>query len=126
MARRSRLDGLQDALRAIGRIPEAADAARAETLHEWSDRVQGTAEDRVPRRTGALWQSLEQRISEAYGRAEVGVWEKDQLEYAMYVEKGTSSMPDQPYLLPAFNDHRRDVPRIYRAAFRRHMGGAAS
>lgn len=123
MSRRSRLDGLQGALRAIGRIPEAADTARRETLTEWADAVQNTAEERVPRRTGNLWQSLDQRIKEAYGRAEVGVWEKDQLEYAMYVEKGTSSMPDQPYLVPAFNDHRRQVTRTYRAAFRRHMGG---
>jgi HK97 gp10 family phage protein len=51
------------------------------------------------------------------------VWEADQLEYAMYVEKGTSKMNAQPYLVPAFNDHRRQVTRTYRAAFRRHIGG---
>lgn len=126
MARRSRLDGLQDALRAIGRIPQAADAARSETLHEWADDVQGTAEDRVPRDTGDLWEALDQRVHEQYGRAEVGVWDPEELEYSYHVEKGTSSMDDQPYLVPAFDEHRREVPRAYRAAFRRHMGGAAS
>ncbi|MFB9464529.1 HK97-gp10 family putative phage morphogenesis protein [Streptomyces cinereospinus] len=123
MARRSRLDGLRGALRAIERIPQAMDAARTETLNEWADAVQNTAEDRVPRDKGDLWQALDQRVNTHFGRAEVGVWDPDQLEYAMYVEKGTSKMGDQPFLVPAFNEHRRQVTRTYRAAFRRHMGG---
>lgn len=123
MARRSRLDGLQRTLRAIGRVPEAMEAARTETLNEWADNVQNSAEDKVPRDKGALWQALDHRVNERFGRAEVGIWEKDQLEYALYVEKGTSSMTEQPYLVPAFNEHRRQVTRTYRAAFRRHMGG---
>ncbi|GAA3301308.1 hypothetical protein GCM10020295_44290 [Streptomyces cinereospinus] len=88
MARRSRLDGLRGALRAIERIPQAMDAARTETLNEWADAVQNTAEDRVPRDKGDLWQALDQRVNTHFGRAEVGVWDPDQLEYAMYVEKG--------------------------------------
>lgn len=125
MARRSRLDGLQAALRAVGRVPEAMREARTETLHEWADAVQHTAEELVPRRTGNLWASLEQRVTAQYGRAEVGVWDPAELEYAFYVEKGTSSMPDQPYLVPAFREHRRQVTRTYRAAFRRHWHGGA-
>lgn len=123
MARRTRLDGLPRALRAVGRIPEAMREARTQTLHEWAQDVQDSAEDRVPRRTGNLWQALDQRVLEQYGRAEVGVWEADALEYAYYVEKGTSSMQDQPYLVPAFRAHRRQVTRTYRAAFRAHMRG---
>ncbi|AVH57886.1 MULTISPECIES: HK97-gp10 family putative phage morphogenesis protein [Streptomyces] len=126
MARRIRLDGLRGALRAIERVPEAMREARNETLNEWADNVQGSAEDRVPRDKGNLWQALDHRVNEHFGRAEVGVWDPAELEYAMYVEKGTSSMDDQPYLVPAFNEHRREVPRTYRAAFRRHMGGGAS
>lgn len=61
-------------------------------------------------------------MNEHFGRAEVGVWQEDALEYAIYVEKGTSSMADQPYLVPAFEAARPSVPRKYRAAFRRHMG----
>ncbi|MEV0639041.1 HK97-gp10 family putative phage morphogenesis protein [Streptomyces sp. NPDC050619] len=125
MARRIRLDGLQRALRAIERVPEAMREARTETLHEWADSVQDTAKERVPQDEGNLWQALDQRVNEHFGRAEVGVWEADELEYAQYVEKGTSSMPDQPYLVPAFDEHRRQVTRTYRVAFRRHMGGAA-
>ncbi|MEV4858925.1 HK97-gp10 family putative phage morphogenesis protein [Streptomyces ossamyceticus] len=124
MAARIRLEGLQRALRAIERVPAAMRQARNDTLHEWADNVQNTARDKAPRDRGELFQALDQRVNEHFGRADVGVWEADQLEYAMYVEKGTSKMEAQPYLVPAFNEHRRQVTRTYRAAFRRHMGGA--
>jgi HK97 gp10 family phage protein len=122
---RARLDGLDRALRAVARVPEAMRQARSETLTEWADAVQDTAEQRVPRDTGSLWEALDQRVDTRYGRAEVGVWDPEELEYALYVEKGTSSMPDQPYLVPAFNEHRRQVTATYRAAVRRHLGGGS-
>jgi HK97 gp10 family phage protein len=120
---RARLDGLQRALRAVGRVPEAMRAARDETLREWADNVKNSAGEKVPRDHGGLFQALDERVNEHFGRAEVGVWEADQLEYALYVEKGTSKMNAQPYLVPAFNENRRQVTRTYRAAFRRHIGG---
>ncbi|QFR00718.1 hypothetical protein F9278_36175 [Streptomyces phaeolivaceus] len=120
---RARLDGLQRALRAVGRVPEAMRQARDETLREWADNVKSTAQEKVPRDRGELFQALDDRVNTHFGRADVGVWDADQLEYAMYVEKGTSKMQAQPYLVPAFNEHRRQVTRTYRAAFRRHIGG---
>lgn len=123
MAARIRLEGLQRALRAIERVPAAMRQARNDTLREWADNVKNTAGEKVPRDRGELFQALGDRVNEHFGRAEVGVWEADQLEYALYVEKGTSKMDAQPYLVPAFNEHRRQVTRTYRAAFRRHMGG---
>lgn len=121
MAQGSSLDGLAGALRAVARIPEAMKEARAETLHDWADDVENTARGRVARDTGNLAQSLEQQVHEQYGRAEVGVWDPEELEYSLYVEKGTSSMPDQPYLVPSFEEHRPEVPAAYRAALRRHL-----
>lgn len=120
---RARLEGLGRALRAVGRVPEAMRQARNETLREWADNVKNTAQEKVPRDRGELFQALDDRVNEHFGRADVGVWDADQLEYAMYVEKGTSKMAAQPYLVPAFNEHRRQVTRTYRAAFRRHIGG---
>lgn len=124
MARnRVSVDGLANALRAVGRIPEGMRQARAETLNEWATTVQDGAEERVPRRTGALWESIDARVDERYGRAEVGVWDEKELEYAVYVEKGTSSMAEQPYLEPAFDVARPRVIPTYRAAFARHVRG---
>jgi HK97 gp10 family phage protein len=121
MASQARLDGLRRALWAVGRVPEAMREARADTLHEWAENTRTDAEDRVPVRSGALEVALDHDVDEHYGRAEVGVWNEEVLEYALYVEKGTSSMPDQPYLVPAFEVNRPTVPRLYRAAFRRHV-----
>ncbi|MEU1908108.1 HK97 gp10 family phage protein [Streptomyces hygroscopicus] len=122
MASRARLEGLGRALRAVQRIPEAMREARNDTLHEWADEVRTDAEARVPIRTGRLENALDHDVVEHWGRAEVGVWQEDALEYALYVEKGTSSMADQPYLVPAFEAARPAVPGKYRAAFRRHLG----
>ncbi|MDX3507366.1 HK97 gp10 family phage protein [Streptomyces caniscabiei] len=120
---RIRLEGLGNALRAVARVPAAMRQARDETLREWADNVQNTAAEKAPRDRGELYQAIDQRVNTHFGRADVGVWQEDQLEYALYVEKGTSKMNAQPYLVPAFNDHRRQVTRTYRAAFRRHIGG---
>lgn len=117
------IDGLAGVLRAIGRIPEAGRRAREETLHEWAEDVQDTAEDLVPRRTGALWESLDHKVFASDGVALAGVWDENTLEYAQYVEKGTSSMPDQPYLVPAFEAHRREVAPAYRRRFVEHVRG---
>jgi HK97 gp10 family phage protein len=125
VAVRARLEGLREALRAIERVPEAMRQARTEALHEWAENVLSTAEDKVPRDKGNLWQALEERVNDHFGRADVGVWDPEELEYAMYVEKGTSKMNDQPFLVPAFNEHRRQVTRTYRAAFLRHMGSGS-
>jgi len=122
MASRARLEGLGRALRAVQRVPEAMREARAETLHDWADETRMNAEARVPVRTGRLENALDHDVHEQWGRAEVGVWNEAALEYAIYVEKGTSSMADQPYLVPAFEAARPSVPRKYRAALRRHLG----
>lgn len=119
---RSSVRGLGRALRAVGRVPEAMRQARAETLQTWADRVQAAADAAVPVRSGHLKGQIDQKVNARYGRAEVGVWNREAMEYAWYVEHGTSSMQDQPYLRPAFNRIRPEVTRTYRAALRRHLG----
>lgn len=124
MASRARLEGLGRALRAVQRVPEAMREARNDTLHDWADQTRTRAEEQVPVRTGVLHNALDHDVIEHWGRAEVGVWKEDALEYAIYVEKGTSSMADQPYLVPAFEEIRPAVPRMYRAALARHLRGS--
>lgn len=124
MARNISIDGLGRALAAIGRIPHAAGEARRETLQEWADDVDDTAKHTVAERTGALHGAIEKRVYDGTGIARVGVFDGEPLEYAQYVEKGTSSMREQPYLVPAFEEHRAEVVPKYREAFRRHVRGA--
>lgn len=123
MATSIRITGMRSALSAIGRIPRAMGEARKETLNDWANNVQDSAKNQVPERTGALHGAIEKRVYDSQGVARVGVFNGETLEYAEYVEKGTSSMHEQPYLLPAFERHRAEVAAAYRAAFRRHFGG---
>lgn len=115
--------GLGRTLSRIRRLPRAANEARDEVLREWAEDTQDAAERRAPVRTGDLWGSIDSRVFR--DAAYVGVWEPEELEYAEYVEKGTSSMEAQPYLRPAFELTKRDVPRKLRAEVRRRLDGGA-
>lgn len=112
--------GLDTALSRVTRMPAAARAARAEVLDDWADDTKGLAKSNVPERTGNLRNAIEDRKYE--DAAYVGVYKPDQLEYAEYVEKGTSSMAEQPYLVPAFEAARATVARDFRAAIQRQLG----
>lgn len=116
------ISGIRRLQQQLRRMPGAMREARSETLHEWADEVQGDAEQRVPERTGALHRSIDQRVDDRVGVALVGVWDQNTLEYARYVEQGTSSMREQPYLVPAFWQARGDVPATFRRHVREHLG----
>ncbi|MDG9705546.1 HK97-gp10 family putative phage morphogenesis protein [Streptomyces sp. DH37] len=117
----SSVTGLRGVLARLGRLPAAAREARAETLEWWAETVKDDAQDRAPERTGHLSGTVDSRVYQAQGVARVGVWEPRALEYAQYVEQGTSSMEAQPYLVPAFWAARGEVPKTYRRAFARAM-----
>lgn len=116
----SNLLGLGNALSRIRRLPAAVREAREEVLEDWSQSTERDAKTRAPERTGRLQGSIDRRVY--YDAAYVGTWDPGALEYAEYVEKGTSSMREQPYLVPAFEANRADVPRKLRRAIRRRLG----
>lgn len=116
------LSGLSRALRRLEDVQNAAEAARNETLHTWSDNVEHAAKAHAPEDTGRLDRNIEGRVYESERVARVGVWDPATLEYAEHVEKGTSSMREQPFLVPAFRSERLQTPGNYRVSFRRHLG----
>lgn len=118
----SSLRGLRRTVRRVRAVPSAMREARAETLDKWADNVLGSAKKSVPERTGKLKSDLDKKVEHNDGYALVGVWNPAALEYALYVEKGTSSMKAQPYLVPAFDEHRRNVVRTYRNKLRQKLG----
>lgn len=115
--------GLGRTLSRIRRIPAAAREAREVVLGEWAEDTQDAAERRAPQRSGDLWSSIDSKVFE--DAAYVGVWKPEELEYAEYVEKGTSSMEAQPYLVPAFETTKGDVARKFRAEIRQRLDGGA-
>lgn len=69
--------------------------------------VLNSAKEKAPYRTGTLRRSLE--MEDGPGDTEVTVG--TDLEYAPYVEFGTSRMGAQPFLRPAFDENQDEVYR---------------
>jgi len=69
-----------------------ADALLAEAA---SQQVEAGAQNRAPVRTGALRSSIARRVAGAHWAVGAGV------DYALFVEMGTSRMGARPYLRPA-------------------------
>ena len=89
--------------------------------------VKRRARDYVPKKTRNLQRSIHPDNLEEKGdnlTIDIGT----DVEYAIWVEKGTSRWGGKPYLVPALNDSKpftqRDVSRAMRAMLRAHsLGG---
>jgi HK97 gp10 family phage protein len=116
---RTTISGLQGLVSRLRALPIRMNAGRHQAIDEWADALEDTAKRLAPVRTGHLKRSIEARKNYGSGVAYVGVWDPRAREYAYYVEKGTSSMEDQPYLGPAAQIHRRTGERAVRRAMGR-------
>lgn len=114
--------GMRTALARLAQIPGRANRLRNEALDEWATDLKKTAQDLVPKRTGALHDSIDSRINGRSGKAWVEIKQGKTREYAYYVEKGTSKMDDQPFLGPAAQIHRRTGERALQRAAPRFLG----
>ena len=79
--------------------------------------AEGYAKRKCPVDTDRLRGSITHRVQsdDSGGRAEIGT----NVEYAAFVELGTSRQKAQPYLKPAANDHKM----VYAAIVRKHLQG---
>lgn len=75
--------------------------------------VEGEAKLRTPVDTGLLRGSIDSKV---IGDKEVQVGTN--VEYAVYVEKGTSKMRAQPFLTPAFENNISEIKRIFESYLR--------
>ena len=74
----------------------------------------GIAKDLVPVDTGALKESITLEIEQSQATI------SSSLEYATPVEYGTSRQAAQPYMRPAAEEVRRQLPGIAKAVFRQN------
>lgn len=119
MSVRVRITGDKKLRAQLANLGRQARDACAEVVEEWADDVQNTAEQLVPVDTHYLQTQIEDRVDTRALGAEVGIWD-DEAYYARFVEHGTSSMEAQPFLLPAFEQHRNIRPSL-RAALDRYL-----
>lgn len=96
----------------------AMDAALARAMEEVGLVAEGYAKAKCPVDTGMLRNSIT-HIGGKEGNAHVEAIGTN-VEYAKYVELGTSRAKEQPYLRPAAEDHANTYQQIIRA----NLGGA--
>lgn len=96
-------------------IANAIDRALVAALEEIGLVAEGYAKRACPVDTGRLRNSITHIVDEDGKCAIIGT----NVEYAPYVELGTTRQRPQPYLKPAAEDHES----TYRSIFRKHLGG---
>lgn len=90
--------------------------AMLRALEEIGIVAEGYAKDKCPVDTGRLRDSISHSVDDGNNAVHIGT----NVEYAAYVELGTSRQKAQPYLRPAAQDHAE----AYRGIVEKHMHGA--
>lgn len=90
----------------------ALERAIYDALDEIGDRAERYAKELAPVDTGRLRNSITHAVEESEKAAYIGT----NVEYAPYVELGTSRQKAQPYLRPAATEHGPEYKRIMEAA----------
>jgi HK97 gp10 family phage protein len=99
----------------INNVLSALTHAQLQTLTAIGLYVEGEAKLRCAVDTGNLRSSLDHKVDESAKAVHIGT----NIEYAIYVEKGTSKQPEQPYLTPAAEDNINNIKRLAE----RYVGG---
>lgn len=90
------VEGLEEVQRFLARLPSLLREAGDEICEATAEKTKPEAKRVVPVRTGNLRDHIEV-VKEAAGVYHAG----SEVEYAGYVERGTSKMRAQPYMRPA-------------------------
>lgn len=91
------------------RIADAIDQALAKALEEVGLVAEGYAKKACPVDTGRLRNSITHQVRPSEKSVYIGT----NVEYAPYVELGTSRMKPQPFLRPAAADHEGTYKKIF-------------
>lgn len=110
------LDGVEVAADNVDLFRELLTDATDASLEEIGLVAERYAKAGCPVATGRLRNSITHVVDAGDKAAIIGT----NVEYAVYVEKGTSKQKAQPYLTPAATQHGS----TYRAILKKHLGGA--
>lgn len=91
------------------RIADAIDQALAKALEEVGLVAEGYAKKACPVDTSRLINSITHQVRPSEKSVYIGT----NVEYAPYVELGTSRMKPQPFLRPAAKDHENTYKKIF-------------
>lgn len=97
------------------RIADAIDHALARALEEVGLVAEGYAKKACPVDTGRLRNSITHQVRPSEKSVYIGT----NVEYAPYVELGTSRMEPQPFLRPAAADHEGTYKKIFESELKK-------
>lgn len=97
------------------RIADAIDQALARALEEVGLVAEGYAKKACPVDTGRLRNSITHQVRPSEKSVYIGT----NVEYAPYVELGTSRMKPQPFLRPAAADHEGTYKKIFESELKK-------
>lgn len=101
-------------------IAKAIKTALAAALEEVGLAAEGFAKKKLTENHSVDTGRLRNSITHAIDMGEEAVYIGTNVEYAPYVELGTSRSKEKPYLRPAAQDHEAD----YRRIFEKHLKNA--
>lgn len=113
--------GVDEAQRALEEIIARLDEITEETLQQVGRATLDLVRSRTPIRTGRLISNHRMLVT---GAKSLRMW--NDVEYAAYVEFGTSRMLPQPHWRPAIEELKRSVPRAFVQKGRDLVGDAVS
>lgn len=96
-------------------IADAIDQALAKALEEVGLVAEGYAKKACPVDTGRLRNSITHQVRPSEKSVYIGT----NVEYAPYVELGTSRMEPQPFLRPAAKDHEGTYKKIFESELKK-------
>ena len=111
--------GLRELEDKLSRLDEKLKQALEEALEEIAEKIRDDAKDLAPVDTGSLRESI--RVEKegdlqvsviAGGGGVINPRTGREVDYAGYVEFGTSRMSPQPYMQPALEKNRDEILRI--------------
>lgn len=105
----------------IKTVEEALDRALASALEEVGLAAEGFAKKKLTENHSVDTGRLRNSVTHIIDMGEEAVYIGTNVEYAPYVELGTSRSKEKPYLRPAAQDHETE----YRKIFEKHLGGTS-
>jgi HK97 gp10 family phage protein len=113
-----KIEGRRQFERKLKQLSDVAkNQATQEALHAGAVLVHGEATLRSPVDTGNLRSSLNYSVGDT--DAEIGT----SVEYAPYVELGTSRQSAQPYLRPALDENYGKLKKLFSDIYAKHVKG---
>lgn len=98
------------------KVIKSLDSVVEDALKEIGLFVEGEAKLRSPVDTGRLRDSIDNKVV-SDKRVDIGT----NVEYAIYVEKGTSRQSAQAFLTPAVEENIAEIEQIIKEKLRKHM-----